>query len=117
MHFGNVEGLDALGGSSLNVVGTWNLNPVALHLMAAVLGRAETELARPRLATNRHVGFVWRDFCYADDPILLSLQNYTRHSMLQQSIGRARLVRNDVTVEVWTNVPVPGAEVVADGPS
>ena len=115
MHFGNVEGIDVLAGSDLNVVGTWNLNPTALHLMAAVLGREEVQFARPRLATNRHAGFAWRDFCYADDQVLLSLQNYTRHAMLMQAVGRARLVRNDVEVHVWTNVPVPGAEVLIDG--
>jgi len=53
-----------------------------------------------RRATNRH----------ADDPVLLSLQNHTRHAMPMQAIGRTRLVRNDVAVHVWTNVPVPGGE-------
>jgi len=43
-------------------------------------------------------------------PRSLSLQNHTRHAMPMQAIGRTRLVRNDVAVHVWTNVPVPGGE-------
>ena len=59
------------------------------------------------MATNHRAGFARRDFRRADDPLLLLVQNHTRHAMLMQAIGRAPLVRNDVVVHVWTNVPVP----------
>lgn len=113
LHFGNLEGRDVLGGGDINIVGTHNLNPVALHLMAAELGREEACMATQRRAVNAHDGYAWTDgYCYADDPLLLLLQNYTRYSMLYQAIGRARVLRHDCTVNVWTDLPIRGAERV-----
>lgn len=115
LHFGNLEGRDILGGCDLNIVGTHNLNPVALHLMAAELGRTEPRMATQRQTVNWYDGYAWSDYCYADDPLLLLLQNFTRYSMLYQAIGRARALRNDCTVTVWTGVPIRGAERVGEG--
>jgi len=114
LHFGNLEGRDSLGGSDVNIVGTHNLNPVSLHLMAAELGREDTHMVGQRRTVNSYDGYAWTDHCYADDPLLLLLQNYTRYSMLYQSIGRARALRNDCTVNVWTNLPIRGAERVEE---
>jgi hypothetical protein len=115
LHFGNLEGRDVHGGCDVNIVGTHNLNPVALHLMAAELGRGDGRMATQRRSVNDHDGYAWSDYCYADDPLLLLLQNYTRYSMLYQAIGRARVLRNDCTVTVWTDLPIRGAERVGEG--
>lgn len=70
-------------------------------------------MATQRRAVNSYDGLAWTDgYCFADDPLLRLLQNYTRYSMLHQAIGRASVLRNDCTVSVWTNMPIRGAERV-----
>lgn len=76
--------------------------------MAAELGREGEWMATQRQAVNSYDG-------YADDRLLLLLQNYTRYSMLYQAIGRARALRNDCTVTVWCTLPIRGAERVTRG--
>jgi hypothetical protein len=49
---------------------------------------------------------------FEGDSDLLDLQLWAVRSQLEQAIGRARLVRNDATVVVFTSYPVRGSEFV-----
>jgi hypothetical protein len=111
-HFHALKGLDELGGNDLAIIGTPNSNPFSYLLIASALGVRlggfEDNNLKYRKVSNANHEFYFNTF--DNNKTLRDIQFSYVESELQQAIGRARLIRNDVTVTLFSNYPVPGAE-------
>lgn len=106
MHFGNCEGYDELKGRDIVVVGTPHFHPIVYMLYATALGinvnEIETEMREQRVNWNN---FIFRFMTY-DDPQLRKIQLGLIESELIQAIGRARPLRTNAKVYVYSNLPL-----------
>jgi hypothetical protein len=106
MYFGNCSGYDQMRGQDLVVVGTPHRNNVEYFLTAAVLGKSyeEHELTMKYQYAEYH-GFRFKFNCF-DDSILREIQLSLIESDLIQAVGRARTLRTNATVELYSNFPL-----------
>ncbi len=106
IYFGNCSGYDTLAGQDLVVVGTPHRNNVEYLLLAKVLGinfkTSDTTMGYKEIEYN---GFKFMFNCY-DNLELREIQLGLIESDLIQAIGRARTLRTDATVEVYSNFPL-----------
>ena len=106
MYFGNCEGYDTLNGQNMAVVGTPHRNNVVYFLMAAALG----EKLNPNdmvmsLQKVEYNGFKFKFNCYSHTT-LRSIQLSLIESDLIQAAGRARTLRTNATVKIYSNFPL-----------
>lgn len=110
MHFGNCSGYDALKGKDIIVLGTPHYNPIQYLLFASAMGidinSIQTEMREQRVEWN---GFRFRFMTY-DDPRLQKIQLGLIESELIQAVGRARTLRTNAKVEVFSNLPLKIAD-------
>ena len=112
-HFGALEGLNDLEGRDIAIVGTPHYPPVLYRLMALALGRDTSCFSFVRAyATVQHNGFEFTFFSFVDSKDLLDLQLWLIESQLVQAIGRARVLRNNCTVYLFSDLPVLEADEV-----
>jgi len=113
--FGATAGLDVFGGKDIAVIGTPHVNPTVYLLYANALGK------KPRLNdintknSTKYVKIKRNNFefyfnTYSNNDILQEIQLYLIESELLQAVGRARILRNDCTVTVLSNLPIQGAK-------
>lgn len=110
-HFGNVEGLNLLGGKNLAVIGLPN-KPDFVYCLYGM--RAGLELnTTPNMYVHRieQDGYSFSLNTFKDE-ILQKIQTWMLSSQLEQAVGRARLLRNDCTVTVYAGYPVEQAVFV-----
>ena len=113
LHFGNTEGSNELEGEDILVIGTPYHAPFLYKLVAFSLGfdiNEEEEMTR-QLVTHNGYQFWFNTF---SDPQLRLVQFWMIESELEQAIGRARLLRHDCTVYLFSNFPLEQAEMVMD---
>ncbi|MBW3469068.1 hypothetical protein [Arthrospiribacter ruber] len=106
MYFGNVSGYDSLKGVNINVLGTPHLNPTQYVLIGSVLGLK----LKPRDLTVKFRTVEWNGFrfkfnTYTNDT-LSAIQLDMIEAELLQAVGRARALRENVTVDVYSNLPL-----------
>lgn len=108
-HFGNTEGLNLLKGKNLAVIGLPNLNEIVYCLYAM---RAGSELKRSKMYPHR-IEYNNRNFYLNSyqDKILQKIQTWILSSQLEQAVGRARLLRENCIVTVYSGFPVEQAEL------
>ena len=106
MHFGNCSGYDTMKGKDLAIVGTPHRNVIEYLLTAKVLGiefkTTDTTMSFQKIEYN---GFRFKFYCYDNEAIRL-IQLALIESDLIQAVGRARTLRTDATVEVYSNFPL-----------
>jgi hypothetical protein len=106
MYFGNCSGYDTLKGQDIVVVGTPHRNNVEYFLTAKVLGiefkTTDTTMTFQQVTYN---GFKFKFNCF-DNEDLRMIQFALIESDLIQAIGRARTLRTDAKVEVYSNYPL-----------
>ena len=106
MYFGNCSGYDDMKGKDLVVVGTPHRNTVEYLLTAKTLGidfkTTDTTMSIQKIEYN---GFRFKMKCY-DNKELRSIQLALIESDLIQAVGRARTLRTDATVEVYSGFPL-----------
>ena len=106
MHFGNCSGYDTMKGKDLAVVGTPHRNVIEYLLTAKVLGiefkTTDTTMSFQKIEYN---GFRFKFYCYLNEELRL-LQLALIESDLIQAVGRARTLRTDAKVEVYSNFPL-----------
>ena len=104
--FGNCSGYDHLKGQNIAVVGTPHRNPRQYLLMAKALGidfkTTDTTMSNKKIEYN---GFKFMMNCY-DNEHLRGIQLSLIESDLIQAVGRARTLRTDAKVEVYSNFPL-----------
>lgn len=105
MYFGNCSGYDNLKGKDLAVVGTPHRNNVFYHLIAAQINGANTTNHSMNYQKVEYNGFRFKFTCF-DDPLLRNIQLSLIESDLIQAVGRARVLRTNATVQVYSNFPL-----------
>jgi len=109
-HFGNVEGINALKGKDLSVVGLPNLDEVVygLYAMRAGAGLAKVHMY-PQRITYQNKSFFLNTY---KDETLRMVQTWLLSSQLEQAVGRARLLRENCRVFVYAGFPVKQAKYI-----
>lgn len=106
MYFGNCEGYDTLNGKDLAVVGTPHRNNVAYYLTAAIIGETlkpeDMEMSLQKVEYN---GFRFKFNCYSHRT-LRKIQLSLIESDLIQAVGRARSLRTNAKVVLYSNFPL-----------
>lgn len=112
IHFGNGTGIDKLKGRDLAVIGTpysvdENYKLIACHLGADV-NQKEDKAPKFRRVNYKGSSFLITTY---KEPLLQEVQLYSIESELEQCVGRARLLREDCTVYVFSSFPCEQAEL------
>jgi len=106
MYFGNCSGYDTFAGESLVVVGTPHRNNIEYILLAKALGinfkTSDTTMGFKEIDYN---GFRFMFNCF-DNTELRDIQLGLIESDLIQAVGRARTLRTEATVELYSNFPL-----------
>ena len=108
-HFGNTEGVNCLEGQNISVIGIPNVNDIVYKLYALLAHESiKEQMCSMRI---QHNGY---DFCMHTfkSHVLRTIQIWLIESLLEQSVGRARLLRYNCTVKVFAGFPVEQAEFV-----
>ncbi|MCM1231666.1 MAG: DEAD/DEAH box helicase family protein [Ruminococcus flavefaciens] len=106
-HFGNVEGLNDSRGKDIAVIGLPNLSNVVYGLYAMRMGYVgDVHMCCRRIQYNNY-DFRLNTF---EDKIIRRIQLWLLSSQLEQAVGRARLLRENCTVTVFSGFPVEQAE-------
>ena len=105
MYFGNCSGYDNLKGKDIAVVGTPHRNNVLYHLIAVQINGANTPNHSMNFQKVEYNGFRFKFNCF-DDPLLRNIQLSLIESDLLQAVGRARTLRTNATVQVYSNFPL-----------
>lgn len=106
-HFGNIEGLNDSRGKDIAVIGLPNLNNVVYGLYAMRMGYVcDVHMCCRRIQYN-NCDFRLNTF---EDKIIRRIQLWLLSSQLEQAVGRARLLRENCTVTVFSGFPVKQAE-------
>ena len=106
IHYWNCEGYDFLKGKDIVVLGTPHLNNVVYNMYAKVIGidlnNIDLEMQYQKIDWN---GFRFMFMAY-NDRDMREIQLSLIESELVQAIGRARALRTDARVEVYSNLPL-----------
>jgi hypothetical protein len=106
MYFGNCEGYDILKGKDLAVVGTPHRNNVVYYLTAAIIGETlkpeDMEISLQKIEFN---GFRFKFNCYSHTT-LRRIQLSLIERDLIQAVGRARTLRTNAKVVLYSNFPL-----------
>lgn len=106
LYFGNCAGYDELKGKDLIVLGTPHINPIKYLFIAAALGfdvNSMNQKMRFQEAERNGFGFKFNTY---DDEVLQTIQMDLIEAELIQAVGRARTLREDCEVRVYSNLPL-----------
>ena len=102
-HFGNCVGCDVLKGKDIIVIGTPHQPEWIYKLFAYSVGFKADEKAKNLGVVHNGQHFHFNTF---ENEQLREIQFYMIESELEQAVGRARLLRCDCTVTVFSNFPL-----------
>jgi len=106
IHFHNCLGYDFLKGRNINVLGTPHINPIVYQLYAKAMGLSLE--GRDLQMGDQQV--TWKGirfpFNACNDPELRDIQLSLIEAELVQAVGRARTIRTDAKVMVYSNFPL-----------
>ena len=109
-HFGGVEGLDTLKGKNLYIIGTPNVNDVVYQLYGMKIGIPQNKIkADMKKLRVQHNGYDFSLYTY-ENSVMQTIQMWFIESLLEQAVGRARLLRYDCDVEVYSGFPAAQAK-------
>ena len=104
LHFGNCAGCDILKGENIDVIGTPHQPEWIYKLFAYSLGYDIDDRLKPNTQVE-HNGFRFYFMTYTDK-LLRDIQFYIIESELEQAVGRARLLRCDCVVNLFSDFPL-----------
>lgn len=113
LHFGNTEGSNSLEGDDILVIGTPYHAPFLYKLVAHSIGLDFDEDEEMTMQIVEHNGYRFLFNTFADEN-LRAVQFWMIESELEQAIGRARLLRHDCTVHLFSNFPLKQSEMVTE---
>ena len=106
-HFGNCQGYNEHTGQDLAVVGTPHVSSLVCQLFAAAIGyelrNIRDSVMTPTLIVRNGYRFKLTTF---QTETMQAIQLYFIEKELIQAVGRARLLRNEATVSLFSGVPV-----------
>ena len=106
LYFGNAAGCDELKGKNIAVIGTPH-QPEWIYKLFAYSIKLDFDKDAKVKPNNivTHNGYKFRFTTY-DDEVLRAVQFYMIESNLEQAVGRARLLRYNCTVNLFSNFPL-----------
>lgn len=106
IYFGNTRGYNDLKGKDMMVIGTPHINPIVYLFHAEFIG-IETNKIDQKMdhQTIQHNGMQFK-FQTFNDPELRNIQLNLIEGELIQAVGRARTIRTDAQVQVYSNFPL-----------
>lgn len=110
IYFGKTEGCDFYKGKNIAVIGTPHFPPCLYKLIAYTIGLefdGGDELRPQEVTCN---GYRFSFMTYKDEG-LRNVQRYLIEGELEQAVGRARLLRCDCTVYLFSNFPLRQARL------
>ena len=112
IHFGNSTGLNGLEGCDIAVIGTPYRVEEYYKLIACYLGADVNQEGdkRPSLRRVRYKGNSFLITTYKN-ALLQEVQLYSIESELEQCVGRARLLRQDCSVYLFSGFPCEEAKI------
>lgn len=110
LHFGNCSGCDILKNENIDVIGTPHQPEWIYKLFSYSLGFGIDTKLKPNTIVT-HNGYRFRFNTY-DDKTLRDIQFYMIESELEQAVGRARLLRCECTVNLFSNFPLRQATIM-----
>ena len=111
IYLGKTEGYNELKGKDICVIGTPHNVPFIYKLIGKHLGYDVSSNMNLRKVKNDYYTFQMMTF---ENRLMQNLQFYFLESELEQAIGRARLLRFDCTVYLFSNYPCRQAEIIQD---
>lgn len=111
IYYGKTEGYNEYKGKDLAVIGTPHNVPFVYDLIGAYLGYQTDDRLCKRYTENGIYSFSFMTF---RDEKMKNLQFYFIESELEQAIGRARLLRCDCTVYLFSNFPCRQAHILQE---
>ena len=109
-HYGNTEGVNMLEGDDISVIGLPNVSDIVYKLYGMIAGVDSNEYSMyPMRIQHNNFDF---SLCTFNNEILKAIQIWLIESLLEQAVGRARLLRYDCTVKVFAGFPVEQAELI-----
>ena len=110
IYFGNSAGYNNLRGKDLAVVGTYHINPIVYRMIYYCLTRKVCkDEPKNRIITHDNLELVY--FTYSN-VLMREIQLWYISSELEQCVGRARALREDCNVYVFSDFPVEQAEYI-----
>ena len=109
IHFGNSEGCNFMSGKDIAVVGTPHLAECVYKLMAYHI--QDDISGESHFRFTEHNGFKFWFHTYENE-LIRHIQFWLIESELEQSVGRARLLRNNCTVHLFSNFPLQHSTLV-----
>lgn len=106
IYFGNTRGYNDLKGKDMMVIGTPHINPIVYLFHAEFIG-IETNKIDQKMdyQTIQHNGMQFK-FQTFNDPELRNIQLTLIEGELIQAVGRARTIRTNANVQVYSNFPL-----------
>lgn len=111
-NYGASTGIDAYGGEDLVVVGTPHVNPVVYMIYAHVCGINKAIVMDLEYVNVLRNGFEFSFSTFNSHDLsktgelIREIQFYLIESELIQAVGRARALRKDCTVHLFSNLPL-----------
>ena len=110
-HFGACSGLDAYKGEDLIVAGTPHIDERVYILLASIM---EENFKGNHVIKYSNVirnGYEFYFNTFESSELLQEIQFYFIESELVQAVGRARILRNDAKVHLFSNYPIAGSKL------
>lgn len=109
LYFGNTEGCNHLAGQNINVIGTPYQTEFLYKLFPYMLGLKIDEDAK--MIPNNTVTYNGCKFRFTtyNDTVLRDFHLWMINSELEQAVGRARLLRHNCIVNLFSNFPLSQA--------
>lgn len=111
IYFGNTSGINKLEGKDLIIIGTPHNVEYVYKLIGVHLGVDSKDMIRRRVVNDRNYQFTFATY---ENPALQRIQMFYIRSELEQAVGRARLLRKNCTVYLFSNFPCDQAEIIQD---
>ena len=112
-YFGNAVGCDKLKGENIDVVGTPYHADFLYRLLPFALGIDVDMDAKMKTCLVKHNGYQFYFTTFGEEhKILRNFHLWMIESELEQAVGRARLLRCDCTVNLYSNFPIKQAVMI-----
>ncbi len=106
IYFGNTRGYNHLKGKDIMVIGTPHINPIVYLFHAEFIGIDTNNIDQKMdYQTIQHNGMQFK-FQTFNDPELRNIQLNLIEGELIQAVGRARTIRTNANVQVYSNFPL-----------
>lgn len=104
LYLGAAQGSNALAGCDLAVIGTFHRPEYVYKLWAMEMGYFDPDDTLANRIVERN-GYRFQFMTFEND-LLREIQLYMIESESEQAVGRARLVSNNCTVDLYSNLPL-----------